>query len=254
MIMRPKDRDEIMTKQMETSKIKSKVAAFRAMGYDVSVKRSPVEITAVASESKAAKVLERGDIILSLDGVPVDREEQVIEKSKDFDDEESVRMTIRRDDREMELMVPLTILSGKKRIGILISSEITEVDLPRIVEIESHNIIGSSAGLIFTLEIINQVSGANLPDNYLIAGTGAIDENGKIYPISSTGLKVIAAEKENAAIFLVPEANYNEAVEKATSIKVYPVRDLEDALKTLKEINPSISLDEISQDFDKTGN
>jgi Lon-like protease len=236
-------RNKLMREQMETSKLKAMVAAFREMGYKIDVKKSPVEIVAVARESEARRVLKEGDVIFSLDGTYIRGEEQVIEISDNFTDEESVNMVVIRDGKKKEVSVPLTLIGEKKRIGIIITSHITDVNLPMDVEIESGNIIGSSAGLMFTLEIIRQVSGMELTEKDQIAGTGVIDEDGTVYPISGAGLKVIAAEQEKINYFLVPEKNYYEAAAQAKNIKLYAVKDLKDAIAALREINPSLSPD-----------
>jgi Lon-like protease len=241
--------NEIMKIQMETSKLNAKVAAFRAMGYEINLKKTPVVIEAISAESKAIGILEKKDIIVSMDGIPIHSEEQVISRSSSFKDEETVTMVIKRNDKEMEVVVPLTEMKEGKKIGIMITSKITEANLPMDVNIESQNIIGSSAGLMFTLEIIRQASGMKLPEDCNIAGTGAIDDSGNVYPVSSVDLKVIAAEQENINYFFVPEDNYKEATSKATYIKIYPVRNLEDALTALETINPSLSIEKISADL-----
>lgn len=51
------------------------------------------------------------------------------------------------------------------------------------VKIDSHEIGGPSAGLMFTLEIYNQLVDEDLTRGHEIAGTGTINEKGEIGPI-----------------------------------------------------------------------
>ena len=51
------------------------------------------------------------------------------------------------------------------------------------VKIDSHEIGGPSAGLMFTLEIYNQLVEDDLTRGHEIAGTGTINEKGEVGPI-----------------------------------------------------------------------
>ena len=51
------------------------------------------------------------------------------------------------------------------------------------MKIDSHEIGGPSAGLMFTLEIYNQLVDEDLTRGHEIAGTGTINEKGEIGPI-----------------------------------------------------------------------
>ena len=98
---------------------------------------------------------------------------------------------------------------------------------------------GPSGGLITTLEIYNQLTRKDLTHGLKIAGTGTIDENGKIGPIGGVEYKVLGAHKAKADIFLVPsEKNYKQAKkyvkEKNLKIKLIKVKTIEDAINKLE--------------------
>ena len=64
------------------------------------------------------------------------------------------------------------------------------------VEFITSNIGGPSAGLMFTLEIMNQLVDEDLTKGYNIAGTGEMLEDGTVGRIGGAGFKVIAASRE----------------------------------------------------------
>lgn len=246
-----KNRNHIMHQQMENSKNKAKIAAFSAMGYDVKAKKGPVEIMGLASWSKGIDLLRQGDILVEIDGIKIESDEHLIDEIRDKPPNSSVNITILRKDGDSEEIiqgeVPLTLNQNQWKIGIHVTTRYEEIELPIPVKIDSGNVIGSSAGLMFSLEIIRQVSGIDITGGKKIAGTGSIDEEGKVYPVEGIKFKVIAAEDKNCEYFFCPEKNYHEAAAQAKTIKVVPVKDLEEALKQLKKINPHIDYNGIKR-------
>ncbi|HBI05097.1 MAG TPA: peptidase, partial [Paenibacillaceae bacterium] len=111
---------------------------------------------------------------------------------------------------------------------------------------------GPSAGLMFTLEIMNQVSKTDLTKGYRIAGTGEMLPDGTVGRIGGIEHKIIAAAEEGVDIFFAPNdhlplgvknrTNYEEAVETAkkinTNMKIVPVSTVDDAIKYLETLQP----------------
>ena len=85
------------------------------------------------------------------------------------------------------------------------------------VKIDSHEIGGPSAGLMFTLEIYNQLVEDDLTRGHEIAGTGTINEKGEVGPIGGIQQKVVAASDAGAEVFFAP----NEKVRKNRIIKMH---------------------------------
>jgi PDZ domain-containing protein len=240
-----------MREQMEISKVKAKIAAFRTLGYNVKIERGPVEIAMVLPASKSKDLLRPKDIILDIDGEPIKTESDLIAKIENYKDGGAPKLTIRRGERQFQLNVPLIQAEGKKKIGILVVSRIIKADIPKEVNFQTNNIIGASAGMMFALEIMKQATGIDLTGGNRIAGTGVVDETGKVLSVEGVRFKVAAAEREKAQYFFVPKKNYAEALKAATKVKVYPVETLEDAVRVLKQINPNASIDEHKKKVEK---
>jgi len=96
---------------------------------------------------------------------------------------------------------------------------------------------GPSAGLMFTLAIVDKLSPGELTGGRDVAGTGTIDPDGKVGPIGGIRHKIVAARHEGATEFLVPAANCAEAaVEPPEGIRLVEVSTLDDALGALETV------------------
>ena len=115
------------------------------------------------------------------------------------------------------------------------------------MKIDAHKIGGPSAGLMFTLEIYNQLVKEDITKGHEIAGTGTINEKGEVGPIGGISQKVVAAHNAGAEIFFAPnengkeKSNYKDAVKTAkdinTKMKIIPVDTLDDALMYLDKMS-----------------
>ncbi|WP_411349704.1 PDZ domain-containing protein [Paenibacillus sp. WLX2291] len=133
---------------------------------------------------------------------------------------------------------------GKTRVGFGVSiGEVQKIipdDPAHEVKFANTSIGGPSAGLMFTLEIYNQLTSGDLTRGYRVAGTGTIDANGQVGMIGGVQHKVVAAQNNGATIFLVPQGNYNDAKAQLdkmhSTLKLIPVNTLDDALQALSEL------------------
>jgi PDZ domain-containing protein len=73
------------------------------------------------------------------------------------------------------------------------------------------NIGGPSAGLMFSLAVVDKLTTGDLNDGKFVAGTGTITGDGEVGPIGGITHKMIAAQEAGATIFLVPADNCDEA-------------------------------------------
>ncbi|MFJ6216412.1 S16 family serine protease [Streptomyces sp. NPDC092296] len=101
---------------------------------------------------------------------------------------------------------------------------------------------GPSAGLLFTLGIIDKLagngSGGDLTGGRVIAGTGTIDAAGRVGAVGGVALKTQAAARDGATVFLVPVAECQDArVNTPKGLRLVPVRTLDDALSALKALD-----------------
>ncbi|MDH6450530.1 MULTISPECIES: S16 family serine protease [unclassified Streptomyces] len=97
---------------------------------------------------------------------------------------------------------------------------------------------GPSAGLLFTLGIIDKLdgdgAGGDLTGGRTIAGTGTIDEDGTVGAVGGVALKTQAAKRDGATVFLVPKEECADAkAELPKGLRLIPVTSLKGAVSAL---------------------
>ncbi|MER0245827.1 S16 family serine protease [Streptomyces sp. HSW2009] len=100
---------------------------------------------------------------------------------------------------------------------------------------------GPSAGLMFTLGIVDKLDGdgrgGDLTGGRVISGTGTIDADGKVGPVGGVGLKPKAAKRDGASVFLVPKEQCSDVTEELPKgLKLIPVKELGDAVTSLRSL------------------
>lgn len=108
---------------------------------------------------------------------------------------------------------------------------------PFTIDFNLANIGGPSAGLMFSLAVIDKLTTGDVNGGKFVAGTGSIGSDGKVGPIGGITHKMITAQEAGATVFLVPAENCDEArtVREDTMelIKVETLPQAVDALKAL---------------------
>ncbi|MFE7269777.1 PDZ domain-containing protein [Streptomyces sp. NPDC057623] len=100
---------------------------------------------------------------------------------------------------------------------------------------------GPSAGLLFSLGIIDKLNGdgagGDLTGGRTIAGTGTIDAAGKVGAVGGVSLKTQAAKRDGATVFLVPKAECSDAkAELPKGLRLIPVTTLKGAVTALEAL------------------
>ncbi|MFE3637156.1 S16 family serine protease [Streptomyces sp. NPDC059168] len=106
------------------------------------------------------------------------------------------------------------------------------------VRLKLADVGGPSAGLLFTLGIVDTLDGdgrgGDLTGGRTIAGTGTIDAAGKVGAVGGVALKTQAARRDGATVFLVPKAECADAEsELPKGLRLVPVTTLEGAVDAL---------------------
>ncbi|WIM99712.1 hypothetical protein ACTOB_003372 [Actinoplanes oblitus] len=105
------------------------------------------------------------------------------------------------------------------------------------VTVDVNGIGGPSAGLMISLGIIDKLTPADLTGGRIVAGTGTVDEAGKVGPIGGIPQKLHGAKASGATYFLVPAGNCAEARRNAVpGLPMAKVETVDDALAALTTI------------------
>jgi Lon-like protease len=218
---------------MDRSKETASVVALREVGYEI--EPSGVEVTQVVAGTPADGKLRAGDRILDADGRAVASTEEVRAAITRHEIGERVAFRIDRDDTEKNVSVQVREADGQPRVGILLRDLFP--DLPVKVSIETQNNIGGpSAGLMFTLSIIDKLTPEDLTGGKRIAGTGEIALDGGVLPVGGVAEKLIAVRRLGVTTFLIPAENCDSVRGRVPDgLRLVKVSTITDALRFLRD-------------------
>jgi PDZ domain-containing protein len=113
--------------------------------------------------------------------------------------------------------------------------------LPFAINLNSEGIVGPSAGLAFTLGLMQKLDAGNLTNGMQVAATGTMSVTGAVGAIGGIQQKTAAVRSAGASIFLVPPANYQMAKQYAgTKLKVFSVSTISQALSVLERFGGKV--------------
>jgi PDZ domain-containing protein len=124
---------------------------------------------------------------------------------------------------------------GKSYLGVDVQDRV-KLQLPFPVSVEAGEIGGPSAGLAFTLAIMDSLSNGKLTGGHKVAATGTMDPAGDVGQVGGVQEKTAAVEKAGAQVFFVPQAEYQDAESVAGhNLVVVPVTSLSQVLQILRQ-------------------
>lgn len=222
---------QIALSQMDTSKIDAAIVALSAYANYPAEHRPGALVEATYPGTPADGKLFAGDLIVAIDGVKIQGPDDVGAKIRQAGAGHPLRFTVQgRPDGQATVTVTPRWEPSVKRPIIGVS---TVFNFPFPLGIDSGDIGGPSAGLMWTLGLIDILTPGDLTGGNKIAGTGAIGPDGKVYPIGGVQEKVVAAQRAGATVFLAPAENAVDARSVAHGITVVSVRTYQDAVNYL---------------------
>ncbi|MFC2950214.1 SepM family pheromone-processing serine protease [Virgibacillus sediminis] len=241
---------EAQLEMMESSQEASTVVAYQAADGDINIDYEGIYVVSVLEGMPADGKLQTGDRIIGIDGREVRESTDLTSYVEKKEAGETVTLDVVRDGEQFKTELALEKFDqtdGGVGIGIsLVTDRSVEVDPD--INFTSGRIGGPSAGLMFALEIYDQLTEEDITRGYHIGGTGEIDYEGTVYRIGGIDKKVVASDREGIDIFFAPHgngaerSNYEIAQETAeeigTDMEIVPVDTFEDALNFLKQLEP----------------
>ncbi len=189
----------------------------------------------VVPDSPAQGELRRGDRIVSVNGTRLADDPNAAQvMSETVQSSDSVDLIIARDGEEKTVSLTPDIISGQKAIGIQMRQDF---EFPVDVGFNVDGIGGPSAGTMFALAIVDELTPGAMTGGKHVAGTGEIDPAGTVSPIGGARQKVAAATAEGATLFLSPADNCAEVMEAADQSKITVARidTLDDAQNAVEQ-------------------
>lgn len=231
---------ELNIQAMVDSKLIATKVALERLGFRVEVDGDGALVTAVNPGDPADGQLRPGDVIVAVDGEAVSLHDQVVTKVRQHRAGDVIEIRFRRDGRERTVRLQaIDGGNGQARLGVVLQTSDLRYDFPVEVSIDTGLVGGPSAGLAFTLALIDELSPGELTGGRRVAVTGTIDNQGTIGLVGGVAQKTVTARRAGADAFLVPPEEAKEARTHAGRMRVIAVRTLEEALAALEELGGS---------------
>ncbi len=242
----PTQRREIAQQEIRNSQTTATLLALDILGIEVPIANLGLRIVEIQECAPAYAALQAGDIILELDNISTLQSSTLSEQLATKQAGQIVTVTIDRGGNIIEeVEVELSSRNNpclsdsfednaddRPAFGITII-EILEYQPPIDVSFGTGDIGGSSAGLAFTLGLLDLLEPGDLTGGKKVVSTGAIFRNGNVSEIGGLPEKLISAERKQYDIFFVPISQVSEIEGKNKNVEIVGVETIYDALDYL---------------------
>jgi PDZ domain-containing protein len=255
-VQTPQQRRRFALESMRSSEQVAQFVALKRVGFDVNLVAGDVLIQdivcLVPSEdgseciewSPSDDVLDPGDRILEVEGETIDGVEDLARILDGLQSGDVVSMRIDRPEvGELDVEVELTTSPEEpdRTIVGFFPFDTRRVELPFELDIDTGSIGGPSAGLAFTLTLIDELTEGELTGGGDVAVTGTIELDGSVGAIGGLRQKASAVAQMGVDVFIVPAAQSDEDVAAARlaggdDLTIITVATLEEALTVLEEL------------------
>ncbi len=228
----PANYDDAVSQEWLTSQDMALVAALGHLGIDVP---ATIRVAEIRSDSHANGALKVDDVIKTVDGKPADTMPHLSAAFDGLAPGDPVTVVVSRGGKDVTATFD-TVDNGSGRavMGVWVDPTF---DTPYTVKVAINNVGGPSAGLMFTLGIVDLLTPQDELNGAKVAGTGTISVNGDVGPIGGIAMKMIGARRSGADYFLAPEADCSEVMGHVPAgLDVVSVANLDEAYKAIVAI------------------
>jgi len=224
-------------REMATSQQIAAAVAERQLHLPVVTHPFGVLVDNVYEDVPAAAKVDPADVIIAADGKPTITLPELQAALKPVKPGQVVTLTIRRGSQTVTERVK-TVADPRDKAHAFIGVQVEQgakITLPRKVKIDANGVGGPSAGLAFTLQVMEQL-GANVTHGYTVAATGEITLNGAVTAIGGVEQKTWGVRATGAQVFLVPVDGGNATTAEkyaGPNLKIIPVTSIGQALRAL---------------------
>lgn len=202
-------------------------------------------ISDVVEGGPVENMLQAGDRIVSLDGQAIDSFEGLVEALNGRRSGDVVMLEALRGSGDDEELLAEEITLGSRtfeRAGLQrVATQFRDAELPFDVDFTTEDIGGPSAGLAFSLTVLDVLTEGDLTGGSEIVVTGTIARDGTVGPVGGIRQKAFAAQAADADVFIVPEQNLAQAEEALPDFRIESVSTLAEALAILEEMGGNVA-------------
>ncbi len=234
---------QINLQAMVDSKSIATAVALEQLGYEV-IEPTGVFVALVVEDAAADGILRFGEIIREIDGISIVEAGELVELLGQHEPGDQIELLIELAEGEFETR---SLVLGAKEddpdaafLGVAPQTlvDFDDLDVGFAVEIDSGSVGGPSAGLAFTLAILDELTPGELTGGVEVAVTGTISVSGRVGPVGGVSQKTAAVRDLGIKFFIVPSALGEETIAELREIaqgkvEIIPVDTLQDALASL---------------------
>ncbi len=235
---------------MQQSQDDAKNVALTHLGYTVEASAPQFLAAEVCPGAPAYGKVRAGDSLLAIDDHAVTQLADVASLVRQHQPGQPVNVTYSRggttetatvvtgrvaNDRHSCVPVRHTT-TGTACLGVTMEPDpLVTYRFPIDVKIDTQQVGGPSAGLAFTLAIIDDLTPGNLTGGRRVAVTGTIAPDGAVGPVGGVEQKAITARHNHVSLMIVPKKELTDARQGAGNLKVVGVGTIDEALAALQK-------------------
>jgi PDZ domain-containing protein len=224
--------DEANTTDFKRSEDSAEYAALSYLKYPMAV-----TVESVSDPGPSAGKLRPGDAIDAVNNKPVANLDEFQALLKNTKPGDTLVLDYRRKNAPPGIATVTLGSNPDREQGYLGVAVLDAPWAPFTIDFHLANVGGPSAGLMFSLAVVDKLTTGDLNDGKFVAGTGTITGDGKVGSIGGITHKMVAAHEAGATVFLVPADNCSEArsahQDGLELVKVDTLGQAVDALNTL---------------------
>lgn len=191
-------------------------------------------VVTVLPEGPNAQALKPGDILMNLGTKRIHQVADLPEVLNRLPANHLLTATVARGPTTLQLPLRIWQNGPRKMLGFRFAPVLQGDGQPVQIHIDSEQVGGASGGLVFCLELIDQLTREDLTRGRVVAATGTLDRQARVGSVEGVRFKAVAARRAGAQLFLCPKANLAELDNQGGSLKILGVDSLEEALSALK--------------------
>lgn len=222
---------------MDLSRETAITLALTRLGFEVVTRSDGVLVAELVEGAPAASVLQVDDVITAVEGEAVELADQIGPIVTGHQVGDVIAIRVNRGTEVLDLEVTLTGREDDPAVPMIGISAVAlnpRFEYPFPIDIDAGLVGGPSAGLMYTLAVMELLGPDDLTHGRVVAGTGTIDSAGNVGAIGGVRQKVVAAEAAGAEVMLIPASNLEEALTaRRHGMELIPVATLDEALGAL---------------------
>jgi len=249
----PTEQRRLGYQAMTGSKQIAEYVAFKRLGLDVSFEFGAVIVEQLVCQDlptrlSACKQLNLGDTVIGFQGVIISTIEDLTPLTAKHNPGDVVNISVVPQGKTASVERRVQLIAdqddAKRALIGFVPADTRTVNLPFEVGINTESIGGPSAGLAFTLALLDELTPGDLTGGVKVAVTGTISQDESVGAIGALRQKTVAVKASGATVFLVPASQSEQELSEAravagSALRIIPVANLDEALAALSELGGS---------------